>query len=519
MLDEGFDPPHITGYIKQMDCSAMTRRLICLLIVLASFFAMPTRAATPDGFSLLAAGGAGGWLNVTRPLTVDDMQGRLVLLDFWTYGCINCIQVIPDLEYLEEKYGDQLLILGVHSAKFDGEKGNARILSAAKRFGLKHPVINDSDYRIWKSYQVGAWPTLILLDSTGREVNRYTGEGNRAAMDRDIEKAAAGQPAPVALESLIAQDDHSSILSFPARISAGDQMLFIADAGHNRILGVGLDGKIQFVIGSGARGDRDGALYEATFNQPRGLVYTQSGLYIADTGNHKIRRVDLKSGQVTTVAGTGVRGRIREGVDLPGATTAIASPWDLEDMGDGRHLAIAMAGIHQIWTLDTLNNTVSVTAGNGREDIVDGPAGRAEIAQTSGLSRSGDALFFVDAESSALRVFKDNAVTTLIGTGLFDFGNRDGVYPEARLQHPQGLYADEAKIIVADTYNNALRIYDRKARNLSTLTLTGAALNEPGDVFLYQGVLYVVDTNHHDIKKVNIQTGAVTAFTIRDIKK
>lgn len=497
----------------------MARRLLSLLIILAAFFAIPARAAPADGFSLLTSGGAGGWLNVTRPLTANDMQGRLVLLDFWTYGCINCMQVIPDLEFLEEKYGDQLLILAVHSAKFDGEKGNARILSAAKRFDLKHPVINDSDYRIWKAYQVQAWPTLVLLDGAGREINRYTGEGNRIAMDRDIGRAVAGQPVPASLDSLIARDEHTAVLSYPARIAAGEQGLFIADSGHNRILGVGIDGQIQFVIGAGARGDRDGALHEATFNQPRGLIYTQSGLYVADTGNHKIRRVDLKTGQVTTVAGTGVRGRIREGINLPGAQTAIASPWDLEEMGDGRHLAIAMAGIHQIWTLDTVNNTLSVVAGNGREDIADGPAANAEIAQTSGLSRSGDALFFVDAESSSLRILQNGDVKTLIGTGLFDFGSADGLYPAAMLQHPQGLYADDSQIIVADTYNNALRLYNRQTKALSTIQLTGATLDEPGDVLLYQGVLYVADTNHHDIKKVDMKTGAVTSLIIRNIQK
>jgi hypothetical protein len=249
------------------------------------------------------------------------------------------------------------------------------------------------------------------------------------------------------------------------------------------------------------------------------LVYTRSGLYVADTGNHKIRHVDLKTGQVTTIAGTGARGRIRSGTNLPGKVTPIASPWDIEDMGDGRHLAIAMAGLHQLWRLDMQNNTLSVLAGNGREDIVDGPASRAEIAQTSGLSKAGNALYFVDAESSALRVLEDGAISTLIGTGLFDFGNRDGAYPDAMLQHPQGLYAGESRIIVADTYNNALRIYDLKTRLLSTLRLSNAAFNEPGDVLSYRGTIYVADTNHHDIKTIDMKTGVVSSFPLRDIRK
>jgi hypothetical protein len=178
-----------------------------------------------------------------------------------------------------------------------------------------------------------------------------------------------------------------------------------------------------------------------------------------------------------------------------------------------------MAGLHQLWRLDMQNNTLSVLAGNGREDIVDGPASRAEIAQTSGLSKAGNALYFVDAESSALRVLEDGAISTLIGTGLFDFGNRDGAYPDAMLQHPQGLYAGESRIIVADTYNNALRIYDLKTRLLSTLRLSNAAFNEPGDVLSYRGTIYVADTNHHDIKTIDMKTGVVSSFPLRDIRK
>lgn len=483
------------------------------VLTLMIFFLQPAPAQA-QGFAALESGGSGGWLNVTRPLTAEDMKGRLVLLDFWTYGCINCMQVIPDLEYLEHKFGDRLLIIGVHSAKFSGEKGSGRILAAAKRFGLKHPVINDSDFAIWNSYNVRAWPTLVLLNGEGDEIARYEGEGHRDALEVAIERSIGGAIAVAPLSGLVAKDVDSSVLSFPARLAAGQGLLFVADSGHNRILGFDRDGKIQVTIGSGEKGAADGMLATAQFNHPRGLVFLNDDLYITDTGNHLIRRASLTQKTVETVAGTGMQGRSRTAKNAPAKATPIASPWDVEDMGDGKTLAIAMAGVHQIWALDTESGMLSVLAGNGREDIVDGAALNAEIAQTSGLSRNQGALFFVDAESSSLRVLEGGRVLTLIGTGLFDFGNLDGKYPEAMMQHPQGLYAGADSIIVADTYNNNLRRYDRKTKILSTIPLTDGALNEPGDVLIQGDTIYVADTNNHRIIKIDPITGAMTPLAL-----
>ncbi len=485
----------------------------CALALMIFFLQSPPAQA--EGFAALEAGGSGGWLNVTRPLTADDMKGRLVLLDFWTYGCINCMQVIPDLEYLEHKFGDRLLIIGVHSAKFSGEKGSDRILAAAKRFGLKHPVINDADFAIWNSYKVRAWPTLILLDGEGMEIARYEGEGHRDALEGAIEKSIGGAMAAVPLSGLVAKDMDASVLSFPARLSAGQGLMFVADSGHNRILAFDRNGNIQMTIGSGERGADDGAFVTVQFNHPRGLAFLNDDLYIADTGNHLIRRVNLTKKTVETVAGTGMQGRSRTAKNAPAKATPIASPWDVEDMGDGKTLAIAMAGVHQIWALDTQSGTLSVLAGNGREDIVDGAALNAEIAQTSGLSRNQGALFFADAESSSLRVLEGGRVLTLIGTGLFDFGNIDGEYPEAMMQHPQGLYAGADSIIVADTYNNSLRRYDRKTKILSTIPLSGGSLNEPGDVLVQDDAIYVADTNNHRVVKIDPETGAMTPLALR----
>jgi len=495
--------------------------LLRVLLVIAALFLPRAGMAQEAGYTLLPAGGAGGWLHVKRPLTAADMQGRLVLLDFWTYGCINCIQIVPDLEYLENTFGERLLVIGVHSAKFEGEKGNDRILAAARRFGLKHPVINDSDFAIWKSFNVKAWPTQVLLDGNGKEIGRYTGEGHREKIAADIQGAIKDMPAPTAgIADLIDAMDHASPLLFPAHMAAADntpwgKVIFVADTGHNRILAIDPQGTVKATIGGGERGAQDGDFTSAQFNAPRGVAVHNGMLYIADTGNHMLRRADLAGGTVMTVAGTGERGRDRKAKNAPGLKTALASPWDVEFIDGGKRVAIAMAGLHQLWVYDTEKSTVSVLAGTGAERIDDGPALKSTLSQPSGLASAPDgALFFVDAESSALRVLKDGNVETLIGTGLFDFGLVDGPYPQALMQHPQGLAVDKDRVVVADTYNNALRVYDRKAKTLTTVKLTGDGLSEPGDVILHDGYAIISDTNHHALKKIDLTTGAVSTLPV-----
>lgn len=462
----------------------------------------PLSPAQAADFKTLAAGGAGGWLNTTRPLTTEDMQGRLVLLDFWTYGCVNCMNVVPDLEYLENTFGDQLLVIGVHSAKFKGEEGNDRILDAARRFGLKHPVINDSDYAIWKSYNVRAWPTFVLLGPDGKEIQRFIGEGQRTAMEGVIKTNLKNVTNTTSLSSLIMGKERTGTLSFPARLTMDKEgIIYIADSGHNRIVVSDQQGKIQYIIGSGQKGLKDGSYNNAAFNLPRGLALAGAHLYVADTNNHAIRRIDLEKKSVETIAGNGTKGQI-------------SSPWDLEPMSDGQSMAVAMAGRHQLWSLNIHSQQLSPLAGTGKEALTDGRQSEATLAQPSGLIDTGTALFFVDAESSALRVLEAGNVKTLIGTGLFDFGFKDGTYPEARLQHPQGLAADGNYVYIADTYNDAIRLYNRKSGELSTLALPEGSLKEPGDVLLKDRTLWIADTNHHALKAYNLDSEELSEISL-----
>lgn len=492
------------------------RLLAAILISLSLLLSPPAQAA--DGHRILFDPKT-EWLNVTRPLTADDAKGRMVLLDFWTYGCINCMHIIPDLKKLEEEFGDRLLVIGVHSAKFSGEKGSARIVAAAERFGLAHPLVNDKEFDIWEQFDVRAWPTLVLLDGTGAEAARYAGEGHYHELRKDIAKGIAGLKQTTELKGIVAEKKDTGALNFPARLGfAKDtpwgQLLFVADGGHHRLLGMTRAGEVKVTIGSGKQGNADGAFHEASFHNPRGFAVVSGGIYVADTENHLIRFVDFAKKSVTTVAGTGKQGWDRDASNAPALKTDISSPWDVKMLPDGKTLAIAMAGTHQLWTLDTNAKTLSVLAGTGKESIDNGDALKSSLSQPSGLAVSGDTLYFVDAETSSLRQLKSGQVSTLVGTGLFDFGLVDGAYPKARMQHAQGLSVDGARIVLADTYNNALRVYDTATGLLSTVRLQGELL-EPGDVLPLDGMIYVADTNHHRIVAVDEKTGAVTEVPLR----
>ncbi len=498
-------------------------RILFALLTALFLLPQPVQAAS-KGYEILFDA-KNQWLNSSRALTSEDASGRMVLLDFWTYGCINCMQIVPDLKKLEKEFGDKLLVVGVHSAKFSGEKGSERILSAAKRFGLEHPVINDSNFDVWDRFDVEAWPTQILLDGKGEEVARYRGEGHYDEIKSDIAKhiGDAKPESKTTLAALKAADEKTGTLKFPARLGFGSdtpwgEILFVADSGNNRIIGATLDGKIKVTIGSGTEGAGDGEFATASFNHPRGFGVVKGGIYIADTNNHLIRYADFATGKVTTVAGTGKQGYSRDAKDDKALETPMASPWDVEMLQDGKTLSIAMAGTHQLWTLDTTAKTVSVLAGTGKEFIDDGNADESSLSQPSGLAPFGDTLYFVDAETSSLRKLEKSQVKTLIGTGLFDFGLVDGAYPKAMMQHAQGLDVDAGRVVIADTYNNTLRLYDIASGKLSTANIEKDALDEPGDVLQLNGKMYVADTNHHRVAVFDPKTGKTSTLTLAAAK-
>lgn len=473
------------------------------------------------------------WINAP-PLTVPQLRGKLVILDFWTYCCINCMHIVPHLQTLEREFADELVVIGVHSAKFTEEQLTANVAAAVQRLEVHHPVVNDADHRIWDSYGVNAWPTLMFIDPHGRVYGKHAGEFDvepvRQLLREQIahfeaEDAIDRTPLPVA-----PLGEPSGILRFPGKVlaDAESNRLFIADSGHHRVVVTDLAGSIQQTIGSGQEGLLDGDAAISRFRHPQGMALDRGSdtLYVADTSNHAIRAIDLASGDVRTVAGTGEQGY--RSVTGPARETALSSPWDLV-FHDGR-LWIAMAGVHQLWTLDLAAGQVALGAGTGAESIHDGPLLEATFAQPSGITSLDGQLFIADSESSAIRRIDphENRVRRLVGRGLFDFGDIDGGAERARLQHPIGICSTIEPagpvIYIADTYNNKIKRLDPTMRTVETIagglpgqrnaSFAEARFWEPAGLSLAGRHLYVADTNNHAIRRVDLDRGEVTTVDI-----
>jgi DNA-binding beta-propeller fold protein YncE len=477
--------------------------------------------------------GGRGWLNTDKPLSIAALKGKVVLLDFWTYGCINCIHIIPDLKKLEAKYANQLVVIGIHSAKFQNEKETENIRHIILRYEIEHPVYNDSEYAVWQSYGVRAWPTQVLIDPAGYIIGGVSGEGNYDVIDQAIGKTVAdfrakGELNEEPLKLVLERAKVGELpLAFPGKIlaDAKTDRLFIADSNHNRVVVTKLDGTLVETIGTGEIGANDGAFDKATFYRPQGLALSGDDLYVADTENHLIRRVDLKSRTVETIAGTG-----RQTHDYfkvgPARSVALSSPWDLQLVG--RVLYIAMAGPHQIWMLDLDKNEVSTFAGSGREARLDGPLLEAGFAQPSGMATDGKTLYVADSESNIIRAIDiaGRSVKTLVGGDLFEFGDVDGTGDDVRLQHPLGLLAYGDKVLIADTYNHKIKELDPKQDKVTSLLGTGKpgqadgpspSFYEPGGLAIANGNLYVADTNNHAIRVIDLKSKRASTLKISDL--
>lgn len=482
------------------------------------------------------------WINVASPLTIEQLRGKIVIFDFWTYGCINCIHMIPTLRALEEKYGDALVVIGVHSAKFENEGETGNIRQIVQRYELEHPVINDSDFLVWRTYGVQAWPTFVILDPRGNVLARQAGEIPFEAFDGLLTGMVdfwdgLGEldrtPLELALEG---EGTPPGLLAFPGKVlaDADGGRLFIADTNHNRIVVADLETyEVLDVIGNGQRGFTDGTYTEAAFNKPQGMALRENVLYVADTENHAIRAVDLAAGTVETLAGIGTQGYVRYGFDarVPGSIAELSSPWDLAFGTDGI-LYIAMAGPHQIWAMypDEVHS-VNPVVGDGRESALNGTLETSQLAQPSGLFFRDFVLYFADSESSTIRAadFANNNVSTVAGTlenNLFDFGDVDGVVGDSRLQHPLAVTGGESGLVyVADTYNSRIKALDPETNTITTVFGSGgdggysdgtgidAAFDEPGGLSLAGDTLYVADTNNHAIRAINLTTNEVSTVT------
>ncbi|MFH8479966.1 NHL domain-containing thioredoxin family protein [Streptomyces sp. NPDC018055] len=460
--------------------------------------------------------GKGGWLNTgDRQYTLSELRGRIVILDFWTFCCVNCLHVLDELRELEEKHRDTVVIIGVHSPKFVHEAEHQAVVDAVERYEVHHPVLDDPELATWKQYAVRAWPTLVVIDPEGYVVAQHAGEGHAHAIEKLVEELEAEHGAKGTLRRgdgpYVAPEPVATHLRFPGKaLLLPDGGFLVSDTTRHRLVELDADGEtVRRHFGTGERGLSDGGPEEARFSEPQGLAALPDGrIAVADTVNHAIRALDLATGVVTTLAGTGRQWWQGSPTSGPAREVDLSSPWDLAWFGD--RLWIAMAGVHQLWTYDPEDGTVRVAAGTTNEGLVDGPAAEAWFAQPSGLavSADGERLWIADSETSALRwVDRDEHVHTAVGTGLFDFGHRDGAAAQALLQHPIGVTAlPDGSVAISDTYNHALRRYDPASDEVTTLATD---VREPSDAVLVDGDLVVVESARHRLTRLRLPEEAV----------
>lgn len=466
-----------------------------------------------------ALDGATGWLNVGAPITIAQLRGKVVILDFWTYGCINCMHVLRDLKTLEQRFPNELVVIGVHSPKFTNEKDSDNLRRILVRYEIEHPVANDANLEIWRRYGAKAWPTRIIIDPAGNLVGTALGEGNLEGFLNAIRTVVRvfdergeinRSPLPLVLER---QRHADQPLLYPGKVLADERSdrLFIADSNHNRIVVTTLNGKLIETIGSGLQGDNDGIFLQARFYRPQGLALDGDLLYVADTENHQIRVVDFTARAVHTLAGTGKQAAWSgEGGDA--LRVDLNSPWDLA-LKPGI-LIVAMAGSHQLWVIDLLNDQAYPYAGTGEEARRDGPVNEAAFAQPSGIVVDGNTLFVADAESNTIRAVQlppANTLVTIAGGDLFEFGDQDGNGDEVRLQHPLGVAARDGRVFIADTYNHKIKMLEPSTGKVSTLA---SGFREPGGISIAGGKLYVADTNNHVIRTVDLSSRQVDTLAI-----
>lgn len=476
--------------------------------------------------------GKGGWLNTGgEHLSLADLRGRIVILDFWTFCCINCLHVLDELRELEEKHRDTVVIIGVHSPKFVHEAEHQAVVDAVERYGVEHPVLDDPELATWKQYAVRAWPTLVVIDPEGYVVAQHAGEGHAHAIERLVEELETEHAAKGTLRRgdgpYVAPEPEPTVLRFPGKVLALPSGTFlVSDTTRHQLVELAADGEtVVRRIGSGARGLHDGSADSATFNEPQGLALLDDGsVVVADTVNHALRRLDLTTGAVTTLAGTGRQWMQGEPTSGPAREISLSSPWDVA-WWQGK-VWIAMAGVHQLWAYEpaidptdptdptnSTHPTVAVTAGTTNEGLVDGSGPEAWFAQPSGLAATADRLWVADSETSALRwVDIEGAVHTAVGTGLFDFGHRDGSAEQALLQHPLGVAAlPDGSVAISDTYNHALRRYDPATGQVTTLATD---LREPSDAVLVGDDILVVESARHRLTRLRLPEEAVRVESV-----
>lgn len=455
------------------------------------------------------------YVNCARAYSLQELRGYVVVLDFWTSSCINCLHTASVLQKLEVIFQNEpVVFIGIHSGKFPFEKSTENIREAIQRMGVRHPVINDSDLRIWQEYAIRAWPSLVVIRPDGKIAFQEMGEPDAKLLEVQIQRELdtaekqgllstgtfyhLGKLAPN--ESYLSSPQNLSI--WPGAIpslSDAPYHLVISDTAHHRLLIARPNGQTILTIGSGKPELADGSFEDCAFSSPQGTCPHRESLLVADAGNHAIRQIDFLTAQVKTLAGTGQLAQTRFTGLHPAFTTALRSPWSVQSTGED--VFIALAGSHQIGLLQPEKNLLEFFAGTGEEGLVDGALDTSLWAQPSALvwDDVNALVYIVDSESSSVRRLNpiSGLVDTLVGSGLFSFGDHDAEWAHALLQHPMGLAYQSGFIYIADTYNGKIK---RLNLLLETCETVLDNLHSPQAIaFSPDGRLWIVETGANRI--------------------
>ncbi len=468
--------------------------------------------AFPDGLE---------WFNVDRAVRMSDQRGKVVLIDFGNFCSIDCRHSLTDLRRLAARYPDDLVIFGIHTPAFRSELRRTHVQKSINRHNIEFPVIHDPERKLRNLYNIRILPTQVLVDQEGCIVGSLSGDGKAARLEQVISSLISRRAGPTRSARSSFQlkpcPEPKGVLSFPGRIVAARDRVYIVDSGNHRILVTSANGHVLRQYGGEGPGFLDGTGMSAAFNNPQGIAVNDDFLFVADEGNHALRRINLLTDEVVTIAGTGKQGGPES---VPGGTpekTALNSPTDV--VFHKGELFIAMAGAHQIWRLSLLTNSLELLSGSGIEGLADGAPSAAMFAQPTGLTVCNGMLYTVDATSSAVRCVDPDTgwVTTLVGAGLFAFGEQDGIGLAARLQYPLDIKADQAQnmLWVADTYNNKIRRIGVKTRHVSSVLLN-RRLDEPGGLAFSNNTLYIANTNAHEVLRLNPNNGQIEALNVTE---
>ncbi|MGB6036703.1 MAG: hypothetical protein WBG42_10590 [Cryomorphaceae bacterium] len=471
------------------------------------------------------------WINAAMSKMETEHYGKFTIVHFGTFDNFMSTADMEDLSLLQKEYPNIRVLISLNP-KFGYPTAEEDILSELEKRQIPLPVYIDRDFELWECMKVEFWPTTMFFGPQGSLVEAHEGRLN-------LEELRMSMPEVInRLRPFIDKNPEPfygmppgrwkkrTVLEYPAGLAVNEResMIFVSDQLGDRILGLTLDGNIMYCIGNGEKGFKDGALEQATFNGPRGMAMDSENfiLYIADTDNHAVRKVDLINDEVTTIMGTGMTPR-RMPKKIVGMNSLINAPTDL--LLDGNDLYISMQGSNQIWKMDLRTGVAEPIAGSESFGFTNGEALSSDLAAPSGLSADpSGALFFTDAQASALRYVDDGKVETSVGEGIFTFGYADGKKDDVKLRYPNGIVSYDEKIYLADTYNHCIRVIEPFKQRSETVSgnhsIAGyrngftPLFNQPMDVAMLGKTLIIADAGNGALRTLNLESGEVGSIPL-----